>query len=322
MAAAAIGARTYARDQCRTAETKRLAANKAVQNRSEMAEDAAMEEARDEHGRLIGEAHTSGRLRGADMLDASEAASSLFALQQVLQRDDAPATTKALRALTNGIRARDANAKQTCAEWARSSPRLAELFHAYSAPGGRDADSKTAACFRTLATMLPLLPKQDAISCWALAAKTWGLVRALRSSRHKDSRRAALEALEKGALCGTGSQQVLRWLGEDEKTWLSLCSARGKEGTRTKCARVMSAVARSGTKDERRDACKLLLPALLKGLEEDAPRDVHLLLTALRPERDDVHVVTALSSVDGAKALRIVAAYLRSSRKDLSLIHI
>ena len=102
MAAAAIGARTYARDQCRTAETKRLAANKAVQNRSEMAEDAAMEEARDEHGRLIGEAHTSGRLRGADMLDASEAASSLFALQQVLQRDDAPATTKALRALTNG----------------------------------------------------------------------------------------------------------------------------------------------------------------------------------------------------------------------------
>ena len=103
-----------------------------------------MEEARDEHGRLIGEAHTSGRLRGADMLDASEAASSLFALQQVLQRDDAPATTKALRALTNGIRARDDNAKQTCAEWARSSPRLAELFHAYSAPGGRDADSKTA----------------------------------------------------------------------------------------------------------------------------------------------------------------------------------
>ena len=78
----------------------------------------------------------------------------------------------------------------------------------------------------------------------------------------------------------------------------------------------MSAVARSGTKDERRDACKLLLPALLKGLEEDAPRDVHLLLTALRPERDDVHVVTALSSVDGAKALRVVAAYLRSSRKD------
>ena len=237
-------------------------------------------------------------------------------MQQVLQRDDAPATTKALRALTNGIRSRDANAKQTCAEWARSSPRLAELFHAYSAPGGRDADSKTAACFRTLATMLPLLPKQDAISCWALAAKTWGLVRALRSSRHKDSRRAALEALEKGALCGTGSQQVLRWLGEDEKTWLALCSARGKEGTRSKCARVISAVARSGTKDERRDACKLLLPALLKGLEEDAPRDVHLLLTALRPERDDVHVVTALSSVDGAKALRVVAAYLRSSRKD------
>ena len=78
--------------------------------------------------------------------------------------------------------------------------------------------------------------------------------------------------------------------------------ARGKEGTRSKCARVMSAVARSGTKDERRDACKLLLPALLKGLEEDAPRDVHLLLTSLRPERDDVHVVTALSSVDGAKA--------------------
>ena len=109
-----------------------------------MAEDAAMEEARDEHGRLIGEAHTSGRLRGADMLDASEAASSLFALQQVLQRDDAPATTKALRALTNGIRARDDNAKQTCAEWARSSPRLAELFHAYScllytSPSPRDS---------------------------------------------------------------------------------------------------------------------------------------------------------------------------------------
>ena len=135
-----------------------------------------MEEARDEHGRLIGEAHTSGRLRGADMLDASEAASSLFALQQVLQRDDAPATTKALRALTNGIRARDDNAKQTCQAWARSSPRLAELFHAYSAPGGRDADAKTAACFRTLATMLPLLPKPDAMHCWALAAKTWGLV--------------------------------------------------------------------------------------------------------------------------------------------------
>ena len=107
-----------------------------------------MEEAApDEHGRLIGEAHTSGRLRGADMLDASEAASSLFALQQVLQRDDAPATTKALRALTNGIRARDANAKQTCAEWARSSPRLAELFHAYSAPGGRDADAKLRPAF-------------------------------------------------------------------------------------------------------------------------------------------------------------------------------
>ena len=52
-----------------------------------MAEDAAMEEARDEYGRLKGEAHTSGRLRGADMLDASEAASSLFALQQVLQRE-------------------------------------------------------------------------------------------------------------------------------------------------------------------------------------------------------------------------------------------
>ena len=209
-----------------------------------MAEDAAMTDAApatDAYGRLIGEAHTSGRLRGADMLDASEAASSLFALQQVLQRDDAPATTKALRALTNGIRARDENAKQTCQAWARSSPRLAELFHAYSAPGGRDADSKTAACFRTLATMLPLLPKPDAMHCWALAAKTWGLVRALRSSRHKDSRRAALEALEKGALCGTGSQQVLRWLGEDEKTWLSLCSARGKEGTRSKCARVMSA---------------------------------------------------------------------------------
>ena len=31
-------------------------------------------------------------------------------------------------------------------------------------------------------------------------------------------------------------------------------------------------------------------------------------LTSLRPERDDVHVVTALSSVDGAK-LRVVAAY-------------
>ena len=52
-----------------------------------MAEDAAMEEARDEYGRLKGEAHTSGRLRGADMLDASAAASSLFALQQVLQRE-------------------------------------------------------------------------------------------------------------------------------------------------------------------------------------------------------------------------------------------
>ena len=249
------------------------------------------------------------------MLDASEAASSLFALQQVLQRDDAPATTKALRALTNGIRSRDANAKQTCAEWARSSPRLAELFHAYSAPGGRDADSKTAACFRTLATMLPSYRSRTP-SLLGAGCKTWGLVRrcVLPDIKIRDEppwkhwRRAPSAVLVRS--------KSLRWLGEDEKTWLSLCSARGKEGTRTKCARVMSAVARSGTKDERRDACKLLLPALLKGLEEDAPRDVHLLLTALRPERDDVHVVTALSSVDGAKALRIVAAYLRSSRKD------
>ena len=56
-----------------------------------MAEDETMADAppTDAYGRLIGEAHTSGRLRGADMLDASEAASSLFALQQVLQRDDA-----------------------------------------------------------------------------------------------------------------------------------------------------------------------------------------------------------------------------------------
>ena len=84
---------------------------------AEDAEDAAMPDAApatDAYGRLIGEAHTSGRLKGADMLDASAAASSLFALQQILQRDDAPATTKALRALTNGIRSRDENAKQTC----------------------------------------------------------------------------------------------------------------------------------------------------------------------------------------------------------------
>ena len=49
---------------------------------AEDAEDAAMTDAApatDAFGRLIGEAHTSGRLRGADMLDASEAASSLFA---------------------------------------------------------------------------------------------------------------------------------------------------------------------------------------------------------------------------------------------------
>lgn len=287
--------------------------------RATMAEDAAMEDAPevDAHGRLVGEAHTSGALRGADALalDASAAAQSLFALEQVLQRDDAPTTTKALRALTNGVRARDAAALATAAAWARASPRLAELFRGYAAPGGRDADAKAAACFRALATMLPLLPKADAQACWALAARSWGIVRALRSARHKDSRRAALEALEKGALCGNGAQQALRWLGEDEKSWLALCGVRGRDGTRSKALRVCAAVARSGSKDERKDACRLLLPALLKGLEEDAPRDVHLLLSALRPERDDANVVSALSSNDGAKALRVVAAYLRSSRK-------
>ena len=55
--------------------------------------------ATDAYGRLIGEAHTSGRLRGADMLDASEAASSLFALQQVLQRDDAPGDDESFEGL-------------------------------------------------------------------------------------------------------------------------------------------------------------------------------------------------------------------------------
>ena len=119
--------------RCKQAQTRALQANEAIvllrlhksglqitcaaaREMAEDAEDAAMTDAApatDAYGRLIGEAHTSGRLRGADMLDASEAASSLFALQQVLQRDDAPATTKALRALTNGIRSRDANAKQT-----------------------------------------------------------------------------------------------------------------------------------------------------------------------------------------------------------------
>ena len=100
------------------------------------------------------------------------------------KRDDAPATTKALRALTNGIRARDENAKQTCQAWAQSSPRLAELFHAYSAPGGRDADSKTAACFRTLATMLPLLPEAGRHLLLGAGCGV-GPRAALRSSRHK-----------------------------------------------------------------------------------------------------------------------------------------
>ena len=137
--------------------------------------------ATDAYGRLIGEAHTSGRLRPADMLDASEAASSLFALQQVLQRDDAPATTKALRALTNGIRARDANAKQTCQLGPGRSPRLRSSSTLILRRAAATPILKLRPAFVPWRRCCPS-PKPDAMPAGRWVGQTWGLVRALRSS--------------------------------------------------------------------------------------------------------------------------------------------
>ena len=137
---------------------------------------------------------------------------------------------------------------------AQSSPRLAELFHAYSAPGGRDADSE-----RSLLSYLgdDAAPPTGRMSSLAgrWLRKTWGLVRRC-VLQTPNSRRAALEALEKGALCGTGSQQVLNGTTKMRRRgshYMAQGARKGREGARASRAPSLEVVRR--TSDGTRASC-------------------------------------------------------------------
>jgi len=196
----------------------------------------------DVHGRLLGEAHTSSALDGstASQLDAAAAASSLFALQQILQRDDAAQTAAALDALARGVRSRDAAAVATASAWASSSPRLAELFRRRNS---REDDASTLAKYRVLAAMLPTLA--DPVAAWSFAARDWGsfLQKHVRGS-HAALRRAALELLEAASLRGRGAAAAARWVSE---RWNDLAELRrARDGARQPCVRLCAAILRGG----------------------------------------------------------------------------
>ena len=63
-------------------------------------------------------------------LDETASTSSVFALQQVLQRDDGEAIGRALGHLSARVAAKDQGATAVLEAWVASSPKLAELSRA------------------------------------------------------------------------------------------------------------------------------------------------------------------------------------------------
>ena len=153
----------------------------------------------DAYGRVAGEAHTAAPLEAsrAARLSGLESASSLYALQQVLQRDDGAATGDALSAFARGVHGRDAAVLAVADAWAARSPHLGELCRAFRARCGPSDDAKALGCLRALAALLPRLPAAGAAAVWATVAREWGAAcqKSLRRT-HVALRQATLGALE------------------------------------------------------------------------------------------------------------------------------
>lgn len=123
---------------------------------------------------------TTGQIRGGDVasLGGEIASSSLFSLQQVLQRNDTKAIGAALSSLAARVQRRDIAALRVLDDWIASSPRLAELFHAHrlTTPGemSGDRDVKLLGVLRTFSYLIPRVKNDEhARDVWHQVAREW-----------------------------------------------------------------------------------------------------------------------------------------------------
>ena len=206
------------------------------ESESEASEADAMEV--DEYGRVQGEAHTSGALdfgAAASLLSSEASASSLFTLQQLLQRDDCGAIGEALSTFAFRVLRREAAAVRVADAWVAASPTLGEVFRAFRLRGGPADDAKTLGCFRALGALLPRLDAPKAGAVWFACARDWGpqIQKCLRRT-HVALRHAALHLLEACVVHvrAPAARVALRWIDDEDETWAALCKSFGRSAAK------------------------------------------------------------------------------------------
>ena len=206
------------------------------ESESEASEADAMEV--DEYGRVQGEAHTSGALEfgaAASLLSSEASASSLFTLQQLLQRDDCGAIGEALSTFAFRVLRREAAAVVVADAWVAASPTLGEVFRAFRLRGGHMDDAKTLGCFRALGALLPRLDAPEAGAVWFACARDWGpqIQKCLRRT-HVALRHAALHLLEACVVHvrAPAARVALRWIDDEDETWAALCKSFGRSAAK------------------------------------------------------------------------------------------
>ncbi|KAJ1452091.1 hypothetical protein M885DRAFT_329642 [Pelagophyceae sp. CCMP2097] len=289
---------------------------------SKVAAPARRKDGREDEVNSAGVA-TAEHVRGSLGLGSDAAATSLYALQQVLQRDDADATAAALGRLAQNAAKKDEQALEVLDGWVRSSPRLAELFRAHAQC---KTDTHLVAMFWCLRQALPRIRDDGAaLEVWRRAANDWNVIRSLRRT---SVCHAALEAVETAIVRvgAAAARWTVRALGADD-VWQQMRQHQrnnrgGKEPTkgattRQRCVSLASTIMRFGDTETRIAAMETggVAASLLAKLGDDAPLRAHSLLKALRVhgvEAGDARLrsaaVSALAHEDAAAALRQVAA--------------
>lgn len=222
---------------------------------------------------------TTGRMRGGDAagLGGDAASSSLFALQQVLQRDNSKAIASALASLVSRAYRRD---YVVLDEWIRSSPRLAELF----SKGSRDTelsgdrDARLMSTLRTFSVALDRISNDDhARDVWHRVSRDWSgiFVRCLRGggAKHVGLCHAALDALQAFVrrVGAPSARVVASWMAGDAdgaSLWGELVRPTKHTATRTKAIHLTATILASTEKEAKLavlDEARGIVPLILNG---------------------------------------------------------
>ncbi|KAJ8611183.1 hypothetical protein CTAYLR_003567 [Chrysophaeum taylorii] len=282
---------------------------------------------------------TTGRMRGSDAgeLGGEALSSSLFALQQVLQRENGEAISAALNSLATRVLRRDAAAIRVVDAWIASSPRLTELFRAASL----FPEEPTAVLRAFRCAFARIRNDEHARDAWHRVAREWGAMVA-RCLRGREAG-VALEALESAVRrVSEAARVVASWLAGDAdraSAWSELAAPppRTKRSDRQanaqRCVSLATALLRSKDRvaklavlDEGRGAIHLLLTRevlLTRDADDDERASRFVDAIAREGFADGAQrraCLRACASEAGLAAVRALAARPQTRREALALV--